>query len=82
MKRILSICAVALVLCMSAAPAFAVEPELAAQACYPTAVTRTEDGLAGVLTLKLDSVKALPTPAAPPAATSRATPSPPTTPAR
>lgn len=44
MKRILSICAVALVLCMSAAPAFAAEPELTAQACYPTAVTRTEDG--------------------------------------
>lgn len=44
MKRILSIFAAALILCMTAAPAFAVEPELAAQACYPTAVTRTEDG--------------------------------------
>lgn len=44
MKKILSICAVALMLYMTTVSAFAVEPELAAQACYPTAVTRTEDG--------------------------------------
>lgn len=44
MKRILSLCAAALTLCMAAAPAFAAEPELTAQACYPTTVTRTEDG--------------------------------------
>lgn len=44
MKKLLSICAVALMLCTTAFPAFAAEPELAAQACYPTAVTRTEDG--------------------------------------
>lgn len=44
MKRILAICTVALMLCMTTVPAFAAEPELAAQACYPTAVTRTEDG--------------------------------------
>lgn len=31
-------------LCMATVPAFAVEPELTAQACYPTTVTRTEDG--------------------------------------
>lgn len=44
MKKVLSICAVALMLCMTTIPAFAAEPELTAQACYPTAVTRTEDG--------------------------------------
>ncbi len=44
MKKVLSICAVALMLCMTIVPAFAAEPELTAQACYPTAVTRTEDG--------------------------------------
>lgn len=44
MKKVLSICVVALMLCITTVPAFAVEPELAAQACYPTAVTRTEDG--------------------------------------
>lgn len=44
MKRILAICTVVLMLCMTTVPAFAAEPELAAQACYPTAVTRTEDG--------------------------------------
>ena len=44
MKKVLSICAVALMLCMTTIPAFAAEPELTAQACYPTTVTRTEDG--------------------------------------
>lgn len=44
MKRLLSICATALMLCMTTIPAFAAEPELTAQSCYPTAVTRTEDG--------------------------------------
>lgn len=44
MKRLLSICVTALMLCMTVIPAFAAEPELTAQACYPTAVTRTEDG--------------------------------------
>ena len=44
MKRILCVCAAALMLCMTTAPAFAAEPELTAQACYPTAVIRTEDG--------------------------------------
>lgn len=31
-------------LCMTTVPTFAAEPELVAQACYPTAVTRAEDG--------------------------------------
>ena len=44
MKKVLSICAVALMPCMTIVPAFAAAPELTAQACYPTAVTRTEDG--------------------------------------
>lgn len=43
MKRLLSICTTALMLCITTIPAFAAEPELAAQACYPTAVTRSED---------------------------------------
>ncbi len=44
MKRLIfTLCTAALMLCMSA-NALAAEPELAAQACYPTAVTRSEDG--------------------------------------
>lgn len=44
MKRLLSICATALMLCMTTVPVLAAEPESRAQVCYPTAVTRTEDG--------------------------------------
>lgn len=44
MKRLLSICATALMLCMTTVPALAAEPESRVQVCYPTAVTRTEDG--------------------------------------
>lgn len=44
MKKLIStLCIAALMLCMTS-NAFAAEPELTAQACYPTAVTRTENG--------------------------------------
>lgn len=44
MKKLIStLCIAALMLCMTA-NAFAAEPDLASAACYPTAVTRSEDG--------------------------------------
>lgn len=43
MKRLVSLCAAALMLCM-ATPAFAAEDTSAASVCYPTAVTCNEDG--------------------------------------
>lgn len=42
-KSIATACAVALMLCMGTT-AFAAEPSMEAAACYPTAVTRSEDG--------------------------------------
>ena len=44
MKRFTALCAIALIFTVSTSTAFAVEPESTVQACYPTAVTRTEDG--------------------------------------
>lgn len=44
MKKLIStLCAAGLMLCMTA-NAFAAEPDMASAACYPTAVTRSEDG--------------------------------------
>lgn len=44
MKKLIStLCVAGLMLCMTA-NAFAAEPDMAAAACYPTAVTRSEDG--------------------------------------